>query len=69
MFATVAGVDRPIVLKSVEYRATGAITKEDNVNTARARMVKRFTAEMKTNEKNAWPQKRWATQLPTPSLP
>jgi len=69
MFATVAGVDRHIVLTPVKYRATDAITKEDSVSTARAIRVKRPTAEMKINEKNAWPKKRWATQLPTPSLP
>ncbi len=69
MFATVAGVARLIVLKPVKFGATDVTTKEGNVSTARARLVKEPIAEMKTNEKNALLKKRWATQLPTPSIP
>ena len=46
MFATVAGVARLIVLEPVKYRATDVTTKEGNVSTARARLVKKPIAEM-----------------------
>jgi len=64
-----AGVGRCTVPMPVELLAIERKNKPDSVNIATVPRGEKHIEKMKINEKIANREKRWATQLPTPSHP